>query len=177
MGEAHESIIEEARKLAVDALFSEKGQFIAAVLWRKINFRIGCAAAICGAFAGAAILGGADALIPGLAALAASAQATLNTLLNPSDRAAQHHTAGVRYGQLRRRLRQFVQIEPPFGTGDDVLRERLNAFTKEIANIQDAAPPLYPKAREQAKKEIDAGYSDYTDAELDSAAGMPRKRL
>ncbi len=175
MGEAHEPIIEEARNLAVDALFSEKGHFIAAVHWRRWNFRIGCAAAFFGAFAGATIFGGADALIPGLAALTASALAALNTFLNPSDRATQHHAAGVQYGQLRRRLCQFVQIEPPFGTTDDVLRERLGAFTKEVGDIQDAAPPLYARAREQAKKEIDAGYSDYTDAELETVAGKPRR--
>lgn len=176
MSEARGAIIEEARKLAVDTLFSEKGQFIAAVWWRRVNYWIGGLAAFFGALAGATILGGGDALLPGLAALGSAALAALNTFLNPSDRASQHHTAGVRYAQLRRRLRQFVQIDPPIGTSDALLKERLDAFTAEIAEIQEAAPPLYPAVRAKAKKEIDAGFSNYTENELETAAGPRTER-
>jgi len=167
---AREAMLGEARKLAVDVLYSEKGHFTAARSWRAWNYRLGVPAALIGAAAGAAILGDAPALIPGLLALLAAALTALITFLNPSERAAQHHRAGVDYARLRRQIRQFVQID--FSTmNDGAFRDRLDDLTARVGTVQGDALPIPAGAHKGAYASIANGSADYTPSELDAATG------
>jgi hypothetical protein len=173
-GEAGPSVrdatLGEARKLAVDVLYSEKGHFVAAKSWRAWNYRLGVPAALIGAAAGASILGNAPTLIPGLLALLAAALTALITFLNPSERAAQHHRAGVDYARLRRQIRQFVQIDFS-AMAEEELRNRLNDLTDRVGTVQGDALPIPAGAHRGAYASIAKGSADYTVAELDAATG------
>lgn len=170
IGGGREAMLSEARKLAVDALYSEKGHFAAAARWRATNYWLGVPAALVGAIAGASILADASPVISGILALVGAALTALMTFLNPSERALQHHQTGVDYSCLRRLARQFAQIDF-HDTEDAKLRERLTDLTDRLGTIQGDALPIPKYAHKKAYTEISGGSADYSDAELDSAAG------
>ncbi|MFZ4746710.1 MAG: SLATT domain-containing protein [Sphingomonas sp.] len=164
------ALLYEARRLAVDVLYSEKGHFAAASAWKSRNYWLGVPAALIGAAAGATILASAPPVFAGLLALTGAAITALMTFLNPSERAAQHQRAGVAYSKLRRKIRQFAQID--VGTMDvDALRKRLTELTDEVAAVQGDALAIPAHAYAKAIAAIQSGSADYTDAELDAATG------
>lgn len=164
------AVLDEARRLAVDMLYSEKGHFAAASAWRSRNYWLGIPAALIGAAAGATILASAPPVVAGLLALTGAAITALMTFLNPSERAAQHQRAGVAYSKLRRTIRQFAQID--VGTMDaDALRKRLTELTDEISAVQGDALAIPARAYAKAIAAIQSGSADYTVAELDAATG------
>lgn len=79
-----EAILAEARRLAVDALYSEKGHFESASAWRGRTYGLGIPAALIGATAGATFLAKMDPAIGGSLALVGAAITALMTFLNPS---------------------------------------------------------------------------------------------
>ncbi|RXZ64245.1 SLATT domain-containing protein [Pelagerythrobacter rhizovicinus] len=164
------AMLAEARKLAVDVLYSEKGHFAAASAWRRRNYWLGIPAALIGAAAGATILASADPVVSGILALAGAAITALMTFLNPSERAAQHQRAGVAYAQLRRKVRQFAQIDMA-GMESAALRATLTALTEEVGSTQGEALAIPSAAYRAAMKSIESGSADYTDQELDAATG------
>lgn len=169
-GENRAAILAEARKLGVDVLYSEKGHFAAATAWRTRNYWLGVPAALIGAAAGATILASAPPALSGVLALVGAAITALMTFLNPSERAAQHHRAGVSYGQLRRLIRQFAQID--VGTMlPDQARKRLTELTDEVGAAQREALPIPSRAYAKAYKSIQEGSADYADGELNAAVG------
>ncbi|GEM_PF-945002 len=164
------AMLAEARKLAVDVLYSEKGHFAAANAWRKRTYWLGIPASLIGAAAGATILASADPVVSGILALVGAAITALMTFLNPSERAAQHQRAGVSYGQLRRRIRQFAQIDM-LGTDHAAVRAKLAELTEEVGSTQGEALAIPAAAYRAALKSIEGGTADYTEQELDAAAG------
>lgn len=134
-----DAILAEARRLAVDALYSEKGHFEAASAWRARTYWLGIPAALIGATAGATILADMDPAIGGSLALVGAAITALMTFLNPSERASQHHRSGVSYGVLRRALRQFVQID--VGMMDIAGLIASNSFSKTAAASRNVFSP------------------------------------
>ena len=162
--------MEEGRRLAVDALYSEKGHFAAASDWRSRNYWLGIPAALIGVAAGATILASAPAVVAGILALSGAALTALMTFLNPSERAAQHQNAGVAYSKLRRTLRQFVQIDMMVMDAA-ALQAKLADFTNEIASVQGDALPIPNRAYQKAIAAINAGSADYTVGEFDAATG------
>lgn len=164
------ALLDEARRLGVDVLYSEKGHFAAASAWRSRNYWLGVPAALIGAAAGATILASAPPVFAGLLALTGAAITALMTFLNPSERAAQHQLAGVAYSKLRRTIRQFAQID--VGTMDaDALRKRLTELTDEVSAVQGDALAIPAHAYAKAIAAIQSGSADYTDAELAAATG------
>lgn len=167
------AVAEAARQLAVDVMYSEKGQFADARMWRMWHRWLGLPSAALAALAGAAFL--ADwwgDVAPAIAAFASAAVTAVVTFLKPEEVATRHHNAGVTYGGLRRRLRHFVQIE--CGLTDRLasdLAATLDTITQEVNALQSEALPISKGAYRAAKKEIESGAASYTDDELTTAAG------
>jgi hypothetical protein len=164
------AILAEGRRLAVDALYSEKGHFEAASAWRGRTYWLGIPAALIGATAGATILADLHPAIGGSLALVGAAITALMTFLNPSERASQHHRSGVAYGVLRRALRQFIQIDIGM-TDAPALRSRLAELTDQIGALQAEALPIPSRAHKKAFKSIEGGSAEYTPKELAHAGG------
>jgi len=99
-----------------------------------------------------------------------SDDARVITFLNPSERAAQHHRAGVEYARLRRSIRQFVQTDFSSKVGG-AQRETLAVLTERVGTVQGDAPPIPASAHRAAFASIKAGSADYTPEELEAAAG------
>jgi len=164
-------IVEEARKLAVDVLYSEKGQFAAANFWSKLYFFLGLPAASLAAAAGAIFFGKADGFIPGLLAFGAAILTAVTTFLNPQERADRHQLSGVQYSNLRRELRQFIQIDLSADSNTKNSEVILKEFTKKVHNIQSQSPAIPSFGWKLAKKSLQGGSAEYTEDELELAAG------
>lgn len=162
---------DEARRLGVDVLYSEKGHFIAAGHWRKVNYFLGIPAAILGVISGATILGDGSSAVAGWAALGSAVLTALNTFLNPSERAAQHQKVGTQYGTTRRLIRQLVQIDAVVGGDAGPLRQQLDELTSKVGDIQGEALPIPGLAYWCAVRSIRRGTADYTPDELNAATG------
>lgn len=166
-------IVSRARELAVDVLYSEKGQFADARSWRHLSRWFGLPGAVLAALAGAQILAEADSvLVPALTAFASAAVTAAVGFLKPEESATRHHGAGTAYAGLRRRLRHFVQIDclvADFSTKD--LATKLDGLVAEVNELQRTAPPISNGGFRSAKKLIEAGTADYTETELNTAAG------
>lgn len=167
---SQEAIAEEARKLAVDVLYSEKGHLVAAKYWRFCNYGLGIPSAILGVIAGANILAENAGLVSALLALLASALVALNTFLNPSEHAMRHHKAGTSLARLRRSIRQFVQID--FIEVEEVkhVRSKLEQLTEQVNNTQADSPAIPGMPYRKAKADIEKGTAEYTKVELEQAA-------
>lgn len=175
--EERERIVSEGRRLAVDALYSEKAHFAAANRWRYWGFWLGNTAAVLAALAGAGFLTkvlspALQSWMPAGLAFLASLITILVTNMKPDQIWEKHHAAGVDYGIVRRKIRQFVQISAAASGGDQTaLRKELVALTEEVGAIQKRARPIPTYAHKAAYKSIHAGTADYTSRELDAAAG------
>ena len=160
-----------ARRLGVDALYSEKGHFMAARIWKSISYFIAIPSTICAAAAGASFFKGKHGELAGWLAVAASALTGLGEAINPSDRASRHHRAGVLYAATRRKIRDLVQVEALLRKEDEQLHKKLQELTTQISKLQGESPAIFAWAYRRAKKSIDRGCADYTEAELNAATG------
>jgi hypothetical protein len=164
-------MIEEAKRAAVDSLYSEKGHFAAATNLRRVHYWLGIPSAALAAAAASSFFKGMQTAIPALLALTAAVLTTINTFINSSEKASQHHQAGVAYGTLRRKLRYFVQVES-VGTSDEtILSQKLLELINALGKLQAESPPIPIAAHKKAKEMIQQGTADYTAKELESAVG------
>jgi hypothetical protein len=167
-----DNILQEARKLAVDSLYSEKGHFVAASRWRKANYFLGSPSALLAAIAGGGFLAGGWAWLAGLMSLTAACLTAISTFLNPSDVADRHHSNGVKYSLVRRRLRKLANVDGDLpSVTDEQLAHELGQLIGEVTRVQSESPPIPAFAAKKAKIEIDSGKADYTESELKAATG------
>lgn len=170
-------IVDEGRKLATDVLYSEKAHFAAAGRWRYWQFWLGNSAAVLAALAGAGFLSKVLSVelqgwLPAVLAFIASLITILVTNMKPDQIWEKHHAAGVDYGIVRRKIRQFVQITARAVDADEQkLSVKLDDLTDEVGAIQKRARPIPGYAHATAYKSIHAGQSDYEQKELDAATG------
>lgn len=162
----------EATKLAVDALYSEKGHFKAAEPWRNVHLWLGVPAVLFAFGAGTGFV--TDQLGDGVATAFAFISGSLSaiaTFLNPDEKARSHHASGVEYAGLRRRLRQFIDIRCEANSSDiNALSEDLKFLTDDINTIQANARPIPQKAHQKAKLEIEQpnGTASYSQSDKKS---------
>ena len=175
MAQLREDVVEEVRKLGVDVLFSEKGHFMAARMWRVVNYSINIPSATLAAIAGVAFFKGEYREYAGWFAVAASALTAVGTALNAADRSARHHRAGVLYAALRREIRNFVQVEAWADTDDAGLVSTLQSLTRSVSKLQGDSPAIFGLAYDRAKRSLKAGSANYSTDELNAATGeLPR---
>jgi len=108
-----EKIINEAKRIEEDSLYSSKGHFYAGQCWTKVNLWLGSISAVLSAIAGASALSQFDyhnIIAGGLAIIVAGLTAT-TTFINPNEKASIHQKAGNRYSALKNDVRIFFDIE------------------------------------------------------------------
>ena len=133
-----------------------RGHWDASRWYDQINLWIGVGAALCAAVSGASAFGmlsgnGSSFLAGGLG-LVAAILAALQTSLRASESAARHKQAGIRFGQLRRELEEYLSIGWPHAAGE---RETLlTSFRERWANVDDEFPPMPKKFFDRAKRSL-----------------------
>ena len=157
-----EIIINEAKRIEEDSLYSAKGHFYAGQCWVNVNLWVGSIAAIFSAIAGASALSQFDYhnIVAGSLSIIVAGLTAIITFINPSEKAHTHQKAGNKYIVLRNDTRIFYDIE--LNEIDDKkaiedlkkLNERRN-----ILNIESHQIPKW--AFEKARKGIEDGEADY----------------
>lgn len=157
-----EKIINEARRIEEDSLYSAKGHFYAGQCWVNTNLWLGGIAAVLSAIAGASALSQFDYhnIAAGSISIIVAGLTAIIAFINPNERASVHQKVGNRYNALRNDTRIFYDIE--LNEIDDKkavedlkkLSERRNKLNLESHQI--------PKwAFEKARKGIEEGEADY----------------
>jgi hypothetical protein len=161
------ALAQEAQRIEEDSLHSAKSHFQASSVWRWLHLFIGLPTTVLAGIAGHAAFeskfGKAGALSAVVAALSA-----LSTFLNPSGRAATHHSAGTRYNGLKNQARIFHQIDVLHGEPKPLL-ERLKELAKIRDDLNEQSPAIPGWAfwlgrrgieRGEAAYRVDAGKAD-----------------
>lgn len=149
-------IVEEAKALEKDALYSAKGHYEEANYWARFHLLLGIPAALLSAIAGASALGQFDnhALIAGFLAIFVAALTGITTFLNPNGKASAHQTVGTKYTALRNQTRSFYNLTLFTDTSEPDLIEQLQGLAKHRDELNEASPPISDRAYSIASKNI-----------------------
>lgn len=131
----------EADRIRESVELSAVQNFIAAKWWRKIHFVLGITATVGATISGALIFSKAEALWPGLLALAVAIIAGLITFLNPKDTANIHQRKGVDYQQLTANARILMNISCPYSDDEKDLVKQLKALSDNKSELDRQQPP------------------------------------
>ena len=155
-------IIEEAKHIEEDSLYSSKGQYEAANSWSKVHLIIGIPTVILAAIAGASALSQFDNhnIIAGILAIIVAALSALSTFLNPNQKATCHLNAGNNYRKLRNDAHRFCEIDF-LKDANDMLEKKVKQLAKrrDELNLTSPQPPEW--AYKKAKKRIEEGKTKY----------------
>jgi len=158
-------IIKEAKRIEETTLYSSKGHFAAAENWSKLHLWIGVPNAGLAAVAGAMALSFTTQawihVLGGGLAIVAAGLASLQTFLNPNEKAAAHLAAGNNYDALNGQVRIFWSVECWGGQTELELTEKLKTFANEKERLNKSCPQIPSWAYAHAKKGIAAGEGTY----------------
>lgn len=155
-------IINEAKRIEEDSLYSAKGHFYAGQCWMNANFWLGGVAAVLSSIAGVSALSQFDYhnIIAGGFSIIVAGITAIITFINPNERATTHQKAGNKYNALRNDTRIFYDIEIS-GMDDQksigALKELNNRKNK--LNIESYQIPKW--AFKKARKGIEEGEAEY----------------
>ncbi len=157
-----EKIINEAKRIEEDSLYSAKGHFYAGQCWVNTNLWLGGFSAVLSAVAGASALSQFDyhnIVAGGLSIVVAGLTAVI-TFINPNERATVHQKTGNKYNALRNDTRIFYDIEANEADDKKAIDDlkKLNDRRNKL-NIESHQIPKW--AFEKARKGIEEGEAKY----------------
>jgi len=160
---AKEAIIDEAKRIEENCLFTAKGHFVVAQFWTNFHLWIGIPSVVLAGAAGTAAFAKFDSnnIVAGVTAIIVAILTGLSTFLNPSDRSKIHLNAGNNYDSLLSRIRIFWTIECRKENSDEILAKKLKDFSDERDKLNRECPQVPKWAYKIAKKGIEAGEADY----------------
>jgi len=108
-----EKIINEAKRIEEDSLYSAKGHFYAGQYWVNANLWLGGLSAVLSAIAGASALSQFDYhnIVAGTFSIIVVSLTAIITFINPNEKAIVHQKAGNKYNALKNDTRIFYDIE------------------------------------------------------------------
>lgn len=158
-----EEIIKEGKRIEESSLYSSKGHFAAAAIWRKLHFSLGLPATVLAAVAAASAFAQFDAgnTVGGWISIVVAALSGLSTFLNPNEKAAAHFAAANNFDALQSKARIFWTIDCRGNDSDQVLTNRLKDLAEEKSELNRKSPQIPRYAYLIARKGISAGEADY----------------
>lgn len=157
-----DKIINEAKRIEEDSLYSSKGHFYAGQCWTNTNLYLGGFTALLSAIAGASALSQFDYhnVVAGSLSIIVAGLTAVMTFINPNKRATNHNKAGNKYNSLRNDTRIFHEIEidniDEKQAADDL--KKLNDRRNKLNTESDQIPKW---AFEKARKGIEEGEAEY----------------
>jgi hypothetical protein len=158
-----EEIIKEAKRIEESSLYSSKGHFCAARLWRNLHVLLGVPTTVLAAVAAAKAFSQFDAghTVGGWISIVVAALAALSTFLNPNEKVSSHFRAGNDFDALQSRARIFWAVDCRGNETDQVLTNRLKDLAAEKSELNRKSPQISRLAYIMGKRGILAGEADY----------------
>jgi len=162
-------IVDEAKRIEEDSLYSSKGHFYAGQCWSGVGLWLGCITAVLSAVAGTSALSKFDhsTTVAGSLAILVAVVTAIITFTNPNEKATLHKEAGNKYNSLKNDVRIFYEIEASINEKEAIrklkeLNGRRNQLNQESVQIPKWA---FEKARvgiedEEAEYQIDNQIND-----------------
>lgn len=152
---------DELSRIEEDCEHSAKRHFNASNRWGKYHFWIGIPSAIIAAIAGGSAFSNFaySNIIAGSLAMLSTALTTVLTFVKPSERSEHHKSMGSQYLSLRNKSRIFRNIEIKF-SNENIL-QKVEILSVELSELNGGAMNTTKLDYEKAKKDIDAGISQY----------------
>ncbi len=149
-------IVEEAKRIENDTLYSAKGHYEAANYWKNFHIVIGVPVAMLSAVAGASALAQFDnhSIIAGFLSIIVAALTAVITFLNPNEKASSHQNVGNKYNALRNKARAFYTIDACVENSEQELMKRLQDLTKQRDEINQISLPIPYRAYKKAQRTI-----------------------
>lgn len=155
-----QEVINEAKRLYENCLYTSKSHFVEARFWQNLHLWIGIPSVILAGMAGT--LAFADVkLLAGILSMVIVVLTSITTFLNPKEQANTHHTAANNYDSLMTKLRIFWSIDCWSEELDEVLTSRLKTYSEERDRLNRECPQPFNWCYKSAKKGIQEGESEY----------------
>jgi hypothetical protein len=162
-----ENIIKEAQRIEEDTEHSAKGHLNASQMWGHVHYFLGIPMTLIAAVAGAQALNDNPAWAAGLALIAA-ALGGIQTFINAEQKSSAHRESGNHYLTLRNNTRYFREVE--FLQMDNKqATKKIKTFSDERNALNESSLAIPRCSWLTAKKDIDAGYSQYRADRQDEA--------
>ena len=151
-----------ANKIREDVLYTEKGHFESARLWRMYNYVLMLVSIITVIISLLFTFSDCDKFILGLIASTSAFVTILLIFLNPQEKYLSHYNSATRFLGLRNKIDFFLDIQMNNTDDLELLEKRLNKLVKKKNNINKASLPIsrdgYEKAKNLIEKEKTAQY-------------------
>lgn len=147
-------VINEAKRIEEDSLFSAKGHFCDAQFWTNFHLWIGIPTVAIAAIAGGLAFSSAT-VFAGILSIIVAASTAVITFVNPNEKASAHRNAGVDYNSLRNDTRIFYDVEALQLTDDKELLNKLEQLNRRRAKLGEESPQISKGAYLKAKKGIE----------------------
>jgi hypothetical protein len=159
-----DNIVNEAKRIEQDALFSFKGHFNAAARWDKVYLWVGCVIAGTSAIAGVIVFSDTERgwdIFAAFMALGSGILAALSTFLEPQKKANIFRKAGADYKYLRDRARVLHEIKAKSDITTEELVTEIEALQQESHQLSNDTPVIPKWAYLAARAGIESGEADY----------------
>jgi hypothetical protein len=158
-----EAIIEEAKRIYENCLYTSKSHFTAANFWTSFHLWIGIPTVILAGIAGTLAFANFSYhnILAGILSLIIVVLTAVTTFLNPKERANIHLKAGNDYDSLLSRIRIFWTIDCWGEEAEEILTDKLKDFAEQRDGLNRGCPQPPKWAFTKAKKGIEAGEAEY----------------
>lgn len=157
-----ENIINEAKRIEEDTLYSAKSHLITANLWKNINLLLGIIIIILSITAAGFAFSKFDQLsvYVGILAIIVTALSIIQLFLNPQEKANLHQKTGTKYNALRNNVRIFYEIDVSSNSEVDLIKSLKN-LSDSRDELNKESPQISKFAYKKAKKGIENGEAHY----------------
>jgi hypothetical protein len=155
-----EALIQEALRIEENSLYTSKGHFVAARLWKGFHLWLGIPTTMMAALAGVLSFSTYN-IGSGILSIIVAILTSLSTFLNPKERANSHFIAGNNHDSLLGRVRMFRTIDCRREDSEEILTSRLKELSEQREHLNRDCPQIPSIAYNIAKKGIEAGEASY----------------
>lgn len=155
------AIIEEAKRIEENSLYSAKGHYVAAHFWSNFHLWIGIPSVILAAIAGTTAFVN-HTTIAGVIAICVTILTAISTFLDPKQRNNSHFSAANNYESLQSSVRRFWTIECRTAASLELLTHKLDDFSVDRDKLNRESPQIPRWAYNIAKRYIANGEADFS---------------
>lgn len=153
-------LIEEAKRIEEDALYSSKGHYNCADNWKSVHYWIGIPAAVLAGVASVSAFSD-NTVIAGYISVLVAILTALSTFLDPNARQNSHKASGAAFGALKNQSRCFYEIDVYLEQDEKKLKKQLDTLFLRRDELNSTSLPISVKAYKKAKKDIESGSNNY----------------